>query len=109
MWCFAIHEWPGQHPFKELARYALDCLSVPVSNGIVERVFSYVTSVKTKSRNRMNLSLLDSIVTIRSVLHFQEKWCKDFVVTRDMLSLFNNSIYDSHDPPHGDDVFILND
>ena len=46
--------WIGvlQHKaFKELATFALTCLITPVSNAVVERIFSVVSSVKTKARN----------------------------------------------------------
>jgi len=48
--------WIGvlQHKvFKELATFALTCLVTPVNSAVVERIFSLVSSVKTKERNRM--------------------------------------------------------
>ena len=42
----------GDKPFEKLATYAMDCLTNPVSNAVVERAFSLVTAVKTKQRNR---------------------------------------------------------
>lgn len=44
----------GERPYKELALYALACLSCPVSNAVVERVFSQVTCIKTKYRNDLD-------------------------------------------------------
>eukprot|EP00112_Aurelia_sp_Birch-Aquarium-sp1_P021637 Seg5878.3 transcript_id=Seg5878.3/GoldUCD/mRNA.D3Y31 product="hypothetical protein" protein_id=Seg5878.3/GoldUCD/D3Y31 len=38
----------GENPFQELANYAFTCLTNPVSNAVVERIFSQVTAVKTK-------------------------------------------------------------
>eukprot|EP00795_Rhopilema_esculentum_P002576 gene2576-769_t len=85
----------GSKPFKELAEYALSCLSLPVSNAIVERVFSYVTAIKTKQRNRMSSKVLDTIVRIRTHLHFTGRCCKDFKATDKMLELFNSKdMYD---------------
>ena len=74
--------WVGvlQHAsFTELASYAVDCLTMAISNAVVERIFSMVSSVKTKPRNQMELKLLDAIVRIRSELLLQEKCCKDFI------------------------------
>ena len=54
--------WIGllQHKsFKDLAKYALNCLVTPTSNAVVERIFSLVSAVKTKARNQMQLKLLD--------------------------------------------------
>ena len=59
-------------------KYILSCLSVPISNANVERIFSLVLVVKTKARNSIQLQLLDSIVKIRSDLLFSGKCCKHF-------------------------------
>ena len=37
-----------EFPFADLAAYALACLTTPTNNAVVERIFSYVTNVKTK-------------------------------------------------------------
>jgi len=53
--------WIGvlQHQtFKDLATFALTCLITSVSNAVVDRIFSLVSSVKTGARNRMQLNLL---------------------------------------------------
>ena len=80
--------------FKGIARYALSCLTMPVSNATVERVFSLVTAIKTKPRNRMGIQMLDSILRIRSELLLNEKsnCCKDFEATSDMLTRFKSDI-----------------
>ena len=81
-----------EQPFKDLASYALACLTTPTSNAIVERIFSYVTNIKTKQRNRMSVGMLEAILRIRTHLHFGQKCCKDFLVTEKMISLFNSDI-----------------
>ena len=78
----------GDKPFKELAAYALNCLTTPVSNAVVERTFSLLSSIKTKQRNRMKLELLNAIIRIRSKLQFDENCCVGFKTTRRMLELF---------------------
>ncbi|KAK4313003.1 hypothetical protein Pmani_015614 [Petrolisthes manimaculis] len=94
--------------FKELSEYALACLTTPVSNAVVERIFSTVTNVKTKSRNRLQTDMLNAIIRIRSHLQFQGKCCKDFKVTTRMLELFNSanmySTMDQTDETYDDDV-----
>ena len=87
----AKYETMNSHPFKDLAEYALACLSTPVSNAVVERVFSQVTAVKTKTRNRMTSSTLSAIVRIRAHLHFRGICCRQFVPTQDMLRRFNTA------------------
>jgi len=41
-------------------------LSLPHSNADAERIFSIVTDVKNKKRNRMNIENLNAICKIRS-------------------------------------------
>lgn len=79
----------GELDFKDLSEYALNCLCMPVSNATVERIFSHVTIVKTKTRNKMSLQMLDSILRIRTMLFLNNMCCKDFKVTKLMLSKFN--------------------
>jgi hypothetical protein len=80
--------WIGvlQHKaFKELATFALTCLVTALSNAVVERIFSLVSSVKTKARNRMQLNLLDAIMRVKAELLLSSKWCKDFTTSPEML------------------------
>ena len=84
----------GHHPFKDLALYALSCLSSPVSNAVVvERIFSHMTSIKTKHRHRMETHMLQSIIRIKTQLHFQGKCCQGMKVTPKMLDLFCSNMY----------------
>ena len=80
--------WSGvlQHRvFKELATFALTCLVTPVSDAVLERIFSLVSSVKTKTRNRMQLSLLDAMVRVRAEVLLSSKCCKEFIASSEML------------------------
>jgi hypothetical protein len=80
--------WTGvlQHKaLEELATFALTCLIAPVSNAVVESIFSLVSSVKTKARNRMQLNLLDAIVRVRTEILLSCKCCKDFIASPEML------------------------
>ena len=45
----------------------------PASNLVVERMFSFITAIKTKPRNKTQIDLLDALVRIR--LHL----CNAFV------------------------------
>lgn len=51
----------GQSAFLEISKFALRALSLPVSNAVVERVFSVMAVVKTKIRIRMGFSMLTNI------------------------------------------------
>jgi hypothetical protein len=70
--------------FKVLATFALICLITPVSNAVVERIFSPVSFVTMKARNRMQLNL-DAIVRVRAELLLSSKCCKDFTASQEML------------------------
>ena len=78
--------------FRDLAEFALKAYSLPISNALVERVFSRVTSVKTKLRNRLGLELLTSILRIKTSLELTGKCFVGFEPSRAMLS-FDSSIY----------------
>ncbi|GFO11547.1 Zinc finger mym-type protein 1 [Plakobranchus ocellatus] len=85
--------WVGvrqNESFRDLANYVLTCLTTPVSNAVVERMFSLVTNIKTKPRNRLQLSILEAIVRIRSDMIIANKCCREFIVTKSMIQLFDS-------------------
>lgn len=82
----------GDLAFKELSEFALKCHSLPVSNASVERLFSRVTLIKTKLRNRMGLDLLSSILRIKTTLEVNGRCCNTFEPTSDMLR-YDSTIY----------------
>lgn len=88
------YEEEGKRPYEELASYALSCLTTPVSNAVVERIFSHVNAVKTKVRNRMNLKLLESVLRIRTTLIMSGGCCKDLKITPSMLDKFSQNMYE---------------
>jgi hypothetical protein len=83
----------GEHPYQELAVYALSALSIPVSNAVVERVFSHVTCVKTKYRNRLSLHMMDAILRVRLTLRSKGLCCIGMTVTPAMREKFNSAMY----------------
>ena len=87
----ANYSLSNDNPFLQLATYAFTCLSTPVSNAVCERIFSQVTSVKTKLRSRMESEMLDAIIRIRTTLKFIGMCCKNFCGAEEMLELFNSS------------------
>lgn len=83
----------GEKCYRELATIVLDTYCIPLSTAFVERVFSHVTNVKTKARNKLSVSSLESILRIRSHLFVHNLCCQNFEVTDRMLSLFTNEMY----------------
>lgn len=49
----------GEKPYKKLVPYAQACHSCPMSNAVVEHVFSQVTCMKAKYRNKMCPKILN--------------------------------------------------
>ncbi|KYN02588.1 hypothetical protein ALC62_06588 [Cyphomyrmex costatus] len=75
---------------------ALKLLSLPLSNAVVERVFSIINLIKTKIRNRMKVQTLEALLLIR--IYFSNHnicCCRNFLITEKMYDLFNYSIYDN--------------
>ena len=95
--------------FADLANYALTCLITPISNATVERVFSLVTAVKTKPRNRMQVMMLDAIVRIRTEMILMGKCCVGFKIKPLMLqNLDSETVYatGSTNDDEDDEMFL---
>jgi len=59
----------GVNLFKDLANFALKAFTMPISNALVERIFSIMSCVKTKQRNSMQLQMLEAL--LRSRVHLK--------------------------------------
>ncbi|XP_054740561.1 uncharacterized protein LOC129246064 isoform X1 [Anastrepha obliqua] len=81
----------GENPFASLSNFVFEFLVLPLSNAEVERIFSTMNNVKTKVRNRTSTTMLNAILCIRYGLKKEKKCCHDFVITKDLISLMNNS------------------
>ncbi len=82
-----------EHIFTDLASFALRALSLPVSNAVVERIFSILNIVKSKIRNRMKLDMLVAILRIRSYFSVRKLCCETFKITKKMIELHNTNMY----------------
>ncbi|XP_053960547.1 uncharacterized protein LOC128864816 [Anastrepha ludens] len=94
------------NPYKELASLALKILSLPWSNAEVERLFSQVNLIKTKLRNRMNCTVLSSILAIRYGLRRQGKCCFDYDVPTKCLRKAN---YKSDEGVENDELVFIDE
>ena len=79
------------NPFQELAMAAVSVLSLPHSNAEVERVFSQMSVVKSKLRNRMSLQTLNSILYVRYGLKLCGEACYEHKLPDNVLQLFGTS------------------
>ncbi|KAJ8947983.1 hypothetical protein NQ314_008518 [Rhamnusium bicolor] len=86
----------GEQIFKDIAEFALLTLSLPLSNAVVERVFSLMNIIKTKTRNKINMPLLDALIRIKVHFLVEGLCCKNFLPTRRMHQKFNVKMYDQH-------------
>lgn len=84
----------GELIFKDLSNFALRALILPISNAEIERTFSVMTIVKNKTRNRMLMPMLVSIMRIRIHLRVHGYCCRDYIPSKAMLENFNASMYD---------------
>lgn len=96
----------GNQPYRELADYALNCLSLPISNAEVERIFSQLSLIKNKVRNNLSLKMLDSIIRIRTYFQSKGICCNAFQPSTDMLNSFNSNMYDNNLIPTDDDKYL---
>nr|XP_012563314.1 unnamed protein product [Hydra vulgaris] len=99
----------GDAAFKELADYCLTCLVLPISNAFVERIFSQVTFVKNKPRNRMSDKLLSCVVRVKAYLASRNKCCKDFKISDKMLTKLGTDMYSDDDELVEDDLTLIDD
>ncbi|EFA12405.1 hypothetical protein TcasGA2_TC016407 [Tribolium castaneum] len=97
--------------FKELADFALRVLSLPSSNACVERIFSVMNCVKTKSRNKMQEEMLAAILRIRTYSSNANICCYNFKPSKAMFKKFTSDIYTKmetdtrQETQHEEDVF----
>lgn len=81
------------HSFSEIfSEFVLKVLCLPSSNAVFERIFSIINAIKTRSTNRMNFSILDSLLRIRSSFTSMTKCCTEFSPTKAMYDKFNSNI-----------------
>ena len=81
----------GLNPFQELSQVAVSVLSLPHSNAEIERVFSQMSVVKNKLRNRMSLQTLNSILYVRYDLRLSGEACYEHKLPDGVLQHFGAS------------------
>lgn len=64
--------------FPNLSKLVKIILGLPHANADAERIFSIITDVRTKKRNKLSHTLLNSICTIRSYMQCHEVDCVSF-------------------------------
>ena len=75
--------------FQNISKLAKLVLSLPHSNAEAERIFSIVSDVKTRKRNRIGGESLNSICVVRSSFQANAIGCTSYKVEEKHLSLHN--------------------
>ncbi|KAM8702588.1 hypothetical protein ACLKA7_001924 [Drosophila subpalustris] len=95
----------GNTTFAELAKVAIDLLSLPWSNAEVERIFSQVNLVKSKLRNKLHLSTLNSVLYIRYGLRRFDQCCYSYKVPNKFLRMIGTRLsYENENQENGDNI-----
>ena len=81
----------GESRFPTVSKLTKSLLSLPHSNADVERVFSQVVLIKTKTRNSLKSHTLDAVLMTKQSLSS----CIQFKPDKSMYKRMNSSIYDS--------------
>lgn len=76
--------------FPDLAKFALDILSLPHSNAQWERGFSKLNLFKTKTRSRLNIDTINSALLTSDGTKRQNS-CIQFKPSKEMVAQINNS------------------
>ncbi|KYM96048.1 hypothetical protein ALC62_13298 [Cyphomyrmex costatus] len=91
MWkiIFEKKDYNDEPSFPNLEKLVYAALSLPHSNAEAERIFSIVTDVKNKKRNRISTTCLDSICKLRSSFQAHNLDSHSFQVDSRHLELHN--------------------
>ena len=78
--------------YDKLCAFIFDILTLPVSTADVERVFSSVSFIKNKCRNRLHLTSLEPILSLKAGLKFLGKEGHSFDASEILTSELRTSI-----------------
>lgn len=75
----------GENPYSDIFELALTVLSLPHSNADVERLFSHMSILKTKLRNKMSNETLRAVLAVKYGLRRVGKCCHNYTLPADVL------------------------
>ena len=78
--------------FPQLSQLAAVVMCLPHSNAESERIFSVVTDVKCKKRNKLGVENLNAITVVRSSFASKNISCDTFQITEKHLRKFDSRI-----------------
>ena len=103
---FSYERQNGEFPYRDICEYIYSCFTIALSSAQVERLFSLVSSVKTKYRNRLKTTTLDAIVRVRAFMHQNKICCNSYDIPNEMLERFTSEIYNVSNDDTEDNAMI---
>ena len=86
-----IRNVSGSLKFPAIGKLTKALLAIPHSNADVERIFSHVTLIKVKQRNKLKTSTVDALLMVKQGMPCQS--CIEFTPDQDMCNCMNTSMY----------------
>lgn len=88
-----LKNFDEEYPFKNVSTLALIILVLTHGNADVERVFSMVTDVKTKKRNRLLTDTLSDVIRIKLDMAAWQTCCTNYPTNNNHFKFFNKFMY----------------
>lgn len=76
----------GNRTFQQLAQLAFKIIAMPVSNAEIERIFSFLSIVKNKMRNRLLVETTEAILKVRCGLLHEGQCCHNYELPDTVLA-----------------------
>lgn len=104
MWAkiLEFEDFNGEKMFPHLELLVQAVLSLPHSNAEAERIFSMITDIKTKKRNRLTNKIVSAMCVVQSIFQAEGINCTNFKVYSEHLKLHNpGNLYEKHNSCDG--------
>ena len=88
-----IKSFDDEYIFPNIAKLAKIILVLPHGNADVERVFSMMTDIKTKKRNRLNPETLSDLLRVKLDMQNKHHCCISYPITESHISKFGKCMY----------------
>lgn len=88
-----LKNFNDEYIFKNIAELAMTILCIPHGNADVERIFSNMTDIKTKKRNKLSTALLEAVLRIKVDLHDNKLCCHNYAFTEEHFNKYNVKMY----------------
>lgn len=82
---YSYKDASGINPYLDVCELAISVLSLPHSNAEVERLFSQMNIIKSKLRNRLNISSVNAILAVKSGLRRLGKTCNTYDLPKETI------------------------